>query len=160
MLISLKRPALVLVIAPLILAFGVNQEFAQADDYPSHPIHLIVPYAAGGSADATARVLAKQIGKRTGQAIVVENRGGSASIVGTEFVNKADPDGYTLLLGQSGPISINPAIYKSLPYDPEKDFAPVSLTSTYPYIMVVNRSLGVVLDQQVRQLVPVVSGQA
>ena len=116
---------------------------AQADDYPSRPIHLIVPYAAGGSADATARVLAKQIGKATGQAIVVENRGGSASIVGTEFVKRADPDGYTLLLGQSGAISINAAIYKELPYDPVKDFAPVSLTSTYPYIMVVNRSLGV-----------------
>ena len=141
MLISLKRP--VLVIVSLIAAFAVNREFAQADDYPSHPIHLIVPYAAGGSADATARVLARQIGKRTGQVIVVENRGGSASIVGTELVNKSDPDGYTLLLGQSGPISINPAIYKNLPYDPVKDFEPISLTSTYPYIMVVNRSLGV-----------------
>jgi tripartite-type tricarboxylate transporter receptor subunit TctC len=116
---------------------------AQADDFPSHPIHLIVPYAAGGSADATARLIAKQIGKRTGQTIVVENRGGSASILGTEVVKNADPDGYTLLLGQSGPISINPAVYKDLPYDPVKDFAPISLTSTYPYIMVVNRSLGV-----------------
>jgi tripartite-type tricarboxylate transporter receptor subunit TctC len=143
MSISLKRPALVLAIASLISAFAATREFARADDYPSHPIHLIVPYAAGGSADATARVLARQIGKATGHTIVVENRGGSASIVGTEFVNKSDPDGYTLLLGQSGPISINPAIYKSLPYDPVKDFAPVSLTSTYPYIMVVNRSLGV-----------------
>ena len=130
-----------------LLAFASTaslvENTARADDYPSHPIHLIVPYAAGGSADATARILARQIGKATGQTIVVENRGGSASIVGTEFVNKADPDGYTLLLGQSGPISINPAVYKSLPYDPVKDFAPVSLTSTYPYIMVVNRSLGV-----------------
>jgi tripartite-type tricarboxylate transporter receptor subunit TctC len=140
---SLKRPAFVLVILSSMSVFTAAREFALADDFPSHPIHLIVPYAAGGSADTTARVLAKQIGKATGQAIVVENRGGSASIVGTEFVNKADPDGYTLLLGQSGPISINPAIYKSLPYDPVKDFAPVSLTSTYPYIMVVNRSLGV-----------------
>ena len=122
------------------LLFG---SVAQADDYPSHPIHLIVPYAAGGSADATARVIARQIGKATGHTIVVENRGGSAAIVGTEVVKNADPDGYTLLLGQSGPISINPAVYKDLPYDPVKDFAPVSLTSTYPYIMVVNRSLGV-----------------
>jgi len=125
--------------------FGVT---AQADDYPSHPIHLIVPYAAGGSADATARVIAKQIGKATGHTIVVENRGGSASIVGTEVVKNADPDGYTLLLGQSGPISINPAVYKDLPYDPVKDFAPISLTSTYPYIMVVNRSLGVKTIQE------------
>src|SRR6202012_694223 len=70
-------------------------------------------------------------------------RSGGASSGGTEYVNTSEPDGYTLLLGQSGPISINPAIYKSLPYDPVKDFAPVMLTSTYPYIMVVNRSLGV-----------------
>jgi len=127
----------------LAIAASFLGKAARADDFPSHPIHLIVPYAAGGSADATARVIAKQVSKRTGQTIVVENRGGSASILGTEFVNKADPDGYTLLLGQSGPISINPAIYKELPYDPVKDFAPISLTSTYPYVMVVNRSLGV-----------------
>ena len=143
----LKRPALAVVALSLISAFAAGKS-ARADDFPSHPIHLIVPYAAGGSADATARVLARQIGKRTGQTIVVENRGGSAAIVGTEVVNKADPDGYTLLLGQSGPISINPAIYKDLPYDPVKDFAPISLTSMYPYIMVVNRSLGVKTVQE------------
>jgi tripartite-type tricarboxylate transporter receptor subunit TctC len=134
-----------LVLACFAALFGNR---AQADDYPSHPIHLIVPYAAGGSADATARVIAKQIGKANGHTIVVENRGGSASIVGTEVVKNADPDGYTLLLGQSGPISINPAVYKNLPYDPVKDFVPISLTSTYPYVMVVNRSLGVKTVQE------------
>jgi tripartite-type tricarboxylate transporter receptor subunit TctC len=139
------RPKCFLILASLALVLSTffAGNAARADDFPSHPIHLIVPYAAGGSADATARVLARQISKATGQTIVVENRGSSASIVGTEFVNKSDPDGYTLLLGQSGPISINPAIYKNLPYDPVKDFAPISLTSSYPYIMVVNRSLGV-----------------
>lgn len=74
---------------------------------------------------------------------MIENRGGAGSIIGTEMVNKSDPDGYTLLLGQSGPISINPAIYKKLPYDPIKDFAPVCMTTAYPYIMVVNPALGV-----------------
>jgi putative tricarboxylic transport membrane protein len=132
----------------LIFTAALFGSAAQADDFPSRPIHLIVPYAAGGSADATARVIARQVGNMTGQTIVVENRGGSAAIVGTEVVKSADPDGYTLLLGQSGPISINPAVYKNLPYDPVKDFAPVSLTSTYPYIMVVNRSLGVKTLQQ------------
>jgi len=121
---------------------------AKAADYPSRPIHLIVPYAAGGAADSIARIVAKRVGKSLGQTIVVENRGGGGSIVGTEFVNKADPDGYTLLLGQSGPISINPAVYKSLPYDPLKDFAPISLTTTYPYVMVVNPALGVKTLQQ------------
>jgi tripartite-type tricarboxylate transporter receptor subunit TctC len=116
---------------------------AQAADYPSRPIHLIVPYAAGGAADSIARIVAKRVGKSIGQTIVVENRGGGGSIVGTEFVNKSEPDGYTLLLGQSGPISINPAVYKSLPYDPVKDFAPISMTTTYPYVMVVNPALGV-----------------
>ena len=116
---------------------------AKAADYPSRPIHLIVPYAAGGAADSIARIVAKRVGKSLGQTIVVENRDGGGSIVGTEFVNKAEPDGYTLLLGQSGPISINPAVYKSLPYDPVKDFAPISLTTAYPYVMVVNPALGV-----------------
>jgi tripartite-type tricarboxylate transporter receptor subunit TctC len=126
----------------LVLA-AVATNHARADDYPSRPIHLIVPFAAGGSADSTARVIASRVGKTIGQAIVVENRGGGGAIIGTEAVNKAEPDGYTLLLGQSGPISINPAVYANLPYDPVKDFAPICLTSTYPYVMVVNAALGV-----------------
>ncbi len=129
---------------------------AQAADYPSRPIHLIVPYAAGGAADSIARVIAKRVGTAIGQTVVVENRGGGGSIIGTEFVNKSDPDGYTLLLGQSGPISINPAVYKSLPYDPLKDFAPISLTTTYPYLMVVNPALGV---KTVREFVALAKGK-
>lgn len=130
-------------LASLAFASLALATVAQAADYPSRPIHLIVPYAAGGAADSIARIVAKRVGKAIGQTIVVENRGGGGSIVGTEFVNKAEPDGYTLLLGQSGPISINPAVYKTLPYDPVKDFAPVCMTTTYPYVMVVNPALGV-----------------
>jgi tripartite-type tricarboxylate transporter receptor subunit TctC len=114
---------------------------ARADEYPSHPIKLIVPYAPGGGADAVARIVAKRTSETIGQPIVIENRGGAGSIIGTEDVHKADPDGYTLLLGQSGPISINPAVYKELPYDPEKDFAPITMTTAYPYILVVNSKL-------------------
>jgi tripartite-type tricarboxylate transporter receptor subunit TctC len=129
------------------LALGLVTALAaaatHADDYPSHPIRLIVPYAAGGGADSVARVIAKRVSETIGQAIVIENRSGAGSIIGTEFVNKSDPDGYTLLLGQSGPISINPAVYKNLPYDPVKDFAPVTMTTSYPYIMVVSATLGV-----------------
>jgi len=143
MQIRLKCLAPALGLLALASAVTLPSQTAQAADYPSRPIHLIVPYAAGGAADSIARILAKRMGKALGQTIVVENRGGGGSIVGTEFVNKAEPDGYTLLLGQSGPISINPAVYKNLPYDPVKDFAPVSLTTTYPYVMVVNPSLGV-----------------
>jgi tripartite-type tricarboxylate transporter receptor subunit TctC len=136
-----------LALAVVSLAFAsaatLANRTAQAADYPSRPIHLIVPYAAGGAADSIARIVAKRVGNAIGQPIVVENRGGGGSIVGTEFVKKAEPDGYTLLLGQSGPISINPAVYNSLPYDPVKDFAPISMTTTYPYVMVVNPALGV-----------------
>ncbi len=135
--------ALAVVSLAVASAATLASRTAQAADYPSRPIHLIVPYAAGGAADSIARVLAKRVGIAMGQTIVVENRGGGGSIVGTEFVNKSEPDGYTLLLGQSGPISINPAVYKNLPYDPVKDFAPISLTTTYPYVMVVNPALGV-----------------
>jgi len=134
------------------LALAVAATFAslagRAADYPSRSIHLIVPYAAGGAADSVARVVAKRVGNAIGQAIVVENRGGGGSIIGTEFVNKSEPDGYTLLLGQSGPISINPAVYKTLPYDPGKDFAPICLTTSYPYVMVVSPALGVKTVQE------------
>ena len=114
-----------------------------AGEYPSRPIRLIVPYAAGGGADSVARILARRVAETIGQPIVIENRGGGGSIIGTELVKNAEPDGYTLLLGQSGPISINPAVYRNLPYDPEKDFTPITMTTAYPYIMVVNQALGV-----------------
>jgi putative tricarboxylic transport membrane protein len=127
----------------LALTIALADGAVRADDFPSHPIRLIVPYAAGGAADAVARIIAKRVGETIGQPIVTENRGGAGSIIGTEFVHKSSPDGYTLLLGQSGPISINPAIYRNLPYDPLKDFAPISMTTSYPYIMVVSATLGV-----------------
>ncbi len=116
---------------------------AFAADYPSKPIRLVVPYAPGGGADSVARIVAKKVSENIGQPIVIENKGGAGSILGTDIVAKAEPDGYTLLLGQSGPISINPAVYKSLPYDPVKDFAPVTMTTAYPYILVVNADLPV-----------------
>src|SRR5262245_13746975 len=116
---------------------------ARADDYPNHPIRLIVPFAAGGAADAVARIVGKYIGDALGQPVVVEDRGGAGGIIGAETVKNAAPDGYTLLLGQSGPISINPGIYAKLSYDPEKDFMPISMTTAYPYILVVKPSLGV-----------------
>src|SRR5882724_5953131 len=118
-------------------------EGVHADDYPSRPIRLIVPYAPGGGADTVARIVAKRVGDTIGQPIVIENRGGAGSIIGTDMVAKAEGDGYTLLLGQSGPISINPAVYKDLRYDPERDFAPVTMTTAYPYILVVNAKMPV-----------------
>ena len=107
-----------------------------------------MPYSAGGSADATARVIANQIGKATGQTIVVENRGGGASIVGTEVRQQIRPRRLHASARAIRADLHQPAVYKNLPYDPVKDFAPISLTSTYPYIMVVNRSLGVKTVQE------------
>jgi tripartite-type tricarboxylate transporter receptor subunit TctC len=123
-----------------VIAFSSN---ARSDDYPSHPIKLIVPYAPGGAADAIARIVGKRVSETIGQPVVVENRGGAGAILGTEDVHKADPDGYTMLLGQSGPIAINPGVYKELPYDPERDFAPITMTTDYPYILTINAKLPV-----------------
>lgn len=128
-----RRTAVLGVLAAPLAARG-----ARAADYPTRPIRLIVPYAPGGGADAVARIIAKLAGDSMGQSIVVENKGGAGSIVGTDLVAKAAPDGYTLLLGQSGPISINPAVYKSLPYDPVKELTPVCMTNSYPYVLVIN----------------------
>src|SRR5262249_28637150 len=135
---SMRKLALLLA---LMLAGATTA--AHAQDYPTRPIRLIVPFAAGGAADATARILGKKVGDALGQTFVIENRGGGNGGIGTEIVKSADPDGYTLLLGQSGPISINPGIYPKLAYDPEKDLAPICMTTAYPYILVVNPSLGV-----------------
>ncbi len=129
--------------AALALALAATGMPALADDYPTHPIRVIVPFAAGGAADAVARIVGKRVGETLGQTVVVEDRGGGGGVIGTEIVKNADPDGYTLLLGQSGPISINPGIYTKLSYDPEKDFVPISMTTAYPYVLVVNPSLGV-----------------
>ncbi len=136
---------MVMIVRRLALAFALQCMAASAfaADYPAKPIRLVVPYAPGGGADGVARIVAKKMSENIGQPIVIDNKGGAGSILGTDIVAKAEPDGYTLLLGQSGPISINPAIYKSLPYDPVKDFAPVSMTTAYPYILVVNPDLPV-----------------
>ncbi len=127
----------------LALAAPWPMRGARAADWPSKPMRLIVPYAAGGGADAVARILSRHVGDSLGQVIVVENRGGAGSIIGTDLVAKAEPDGYTMLLGQSGPISINPAVYKSLPYDPVRDLAPVTMTNSYPYVLVISSKLPV-----------------
>ena len=127
----------------LALAGSCYVGSSRADDYPSRPVRLIVPYAPGGGADTVARLVARRVSDTISQTVVIENRGGAGSIIGTDMVAKAEPDGYTLLLGQSGPISINPAVYKDLRYDPLKDFAPITMTTAYPYILAVNAKLPV-----------------
>ncbi|MNU67709.1 Tripartite tricarboxylate transporter family receptor [compost metagenome] len=108
-----------------------------ASDYPAQPIRMIVPYVAGGAADITARVVAANMAKTLKGTIVVENKPGANGMIGTDFVAKAAPDGYTLLLDASGPLVVNPSLYKKTPYDPLTAFAPISQITSYQYALVV-----------------------
>ena len=116
---------------------------AAQDPYPSKPIRIIVGYSAGGGNDIIVRVMQPELAKGLGQPIVVENRPGAQSIVAAEVVAKAPADGYTLLMGPSGPMTINPATYSKLPYHPQRDFAPISMICSFPLIVVVSSRLPV-----------------
>ena len=111
---------------------------AGAQSYPTKPIHLIVPYPAGGGTDFFARLLGQKMSELTGQPIVVENKPGAATNLGADFVAKAPPDGYTMLLGDVATYAANPTLYKKLPFDPAKDFAPVTLTARFVSVLVAN----------------------
>src|SRR6188768_3383259 len=110
---------------------------ALAQSYPVKPIRLVVGYTPGGGNDLIARIVAAKLQDKLGQPVVVDNKPGAQSIVAAELVAKAPPDGYTLLVAPSGPMTINPAVYSKLPYDPLRDFAPVSLLAEFPLLLVV-----------------------
>ncbi len=112
--------------------------FANAQDYPTKPVRVIVPFAAGGSADILARMIAQGMTDKFGQPFVVENRAGAAGNLGTDAVAKAAPDGYTLGQSSSGPLANNKFLYKSMPYDPEKAFAPIILLGEIPLVIASN----------------------
>ncbi len=112
-----------------------------AADYPTRPIRLIVPFSAGGNADIVGRIVGDQISKALGQAVVVENRGGAGGGIGAEYVAHQDPDGYTLLVGSNGPLTVNPFVQANLGYDPLKDFAPIALTSYVPHALILSNSM-------------------
>src|SRR5437868_2391654 len=114
---------------------------AQAQDFPNRPVTLVVPYAAGGGNDAMARIAGEKMGKALGQQIVIENRGGAGGVIATRQVAKAAPDGYTLVIGGTGTLAINPTIYGNVGYDPRKDFAPIGLIGTSALVLVVHPSV-------------------
>src|ERR687887_1717837 len=114
---------------------------ARAQPYPSKPIHLIVPFPPGGGNDTVARALAQQVGPDLGQPLVIDNKPGAGGSVGAELAAKAPPDGYTLFLAGVGSHAVNPNVHAKLPYDPVKDFAPVSLLASAPSVLVLNRAV-------------------
>jgi tripartite-type tricarboxylate transporter receptor subunit TctC len=130
----------------IVLSFAgvmAAQHLSRADDYPSRRITLIAPWPPAGAIDVLCRELAPGASERLGEPIVVENRPGAGSTIGTADVAKAKPDGYTLLMAGTGSMAISPALYKTLPYDPEKDFVPIALIAKAPFVLVVNPSLPV-----------------
>jgi tripartite-type tricarboxylate transporter receptor subunit TctC len=130
-----RRVFVSLLAACAVVASGAA---AQAQSYPSKTIKLVVPYAAGGSTDIFARLIAQKLSQSTGAQVVVENRGGAGGNIGADSVAKAEADGYTLLVGTGGTHGINPHLYANMPFDPLRDFAPVGFIAGVPNVMVIN----------------------
>lgn len=125
-----------------LMTLGALSAHAQsAAPYPSRPVTVVVPFPPGGGTDVGARLVAQKLSLKWGQPVIVENRGGAAGRVGAELVAKAKPDGYTLLVGNVGTQSVNPALYKKMPYDPDKAFAPIGMIAELPLVMLVTPSL-------------------
>ncbi|NDG49702.1 MAG: tripartite tricarboxylate transporter substrate binding protein [Rhodospirillales bacterium] len=114
-----------------------------ADPWPIRPIRMVVAFAPGGSIDVVARIMAQELGRALGQPVVVENRAGASGNLGADFVAKAAPDGYTLFMGSASSLGANAALFRNLPYDPRRDFAPVRLMGLQPNVIVVHPSLPV-----------------
>ncbi len=130
-----RRHALLLGAA---LALGLGAAQAQTAAWPTKPVRIVVPFAAGGTTDIVARAIAPDLGKAFGQQFVVDNRGGAGGNIGAELVAKSPGDGYTLLMGTVGTHGINRALYAKLPYDPIKDFVPITLVAAVPNVMEMN----------------------
>lgn len=121
-----------------------------AEAYPAKPVRIIVPFPSGGPVDTLARIVGQQLSPVLGQQMIVDNRPGANGIIGTDLAGKAAPDGYTLLMGNLGPLAINVSLYHKLPYDPVRDFAPVAMVAVAPQILVAHPSLP---TRSVRELV-------
>jgi tripartite-type tricarboxylate transporter receptor subunit TctC len=132
---------------------------AQAQDYPSRTVTLVVPFAAGGSTDLVARVIAQKMSDILGQQVIVQNVGGGGGSIGAANVAKADPDGYTILMATVATHALNPLILKTKPYDAEKDFAPVSLLVVVPNVLVVNPELEAKTVQELIDLLKAKPGE-
>ena len=131
-----------LLLASLVAGSAISLP-AAAQDYPTRQITLIAPWPAGGAVDALCRAVAPHLSDRLGKSVVVENRPGAGSVIGTAAGAKAAPDGYTMVMAGSGSLAISATMYKKLPYDPVKDLVPLALGGRVPFVLVVNPSLPV-----------------
>jgi tripartite-type tricarboxylate transporter receptor subunit TctC len=128
--------------AGLFIAILAGQ-IAQAEDYPSRPVTIIVPYTPGGSTEILTRMVAHELEQRLGKSVIVENKPGAGTVIGTTMVVKSDPDGYTLLMSTPTPMAINVTVYKHLPYDPATDLIPLAMVASAPFMLIVNPDLPV-----------------
>ena len=129
-------------IGMLFALAATSSALAQEDPakYPTRPIHIIVGFTAGGGNDIIARIFGQKLSESLGQPVIIDNKPGGGAIVATEYVAKSEPDGYTLLVGASGAMAINPAVYAKLPYDSIRDFVAISELASFPLILIVNAS--------------------
>src|SRR4051795_2651098 len=128
------------IMAAIALCVSASLGNAQAQNYPSRAITLVIPFAPGGSTSIVGRGIADKMSELLGEKVVVDNRPGAGGTVGTRAVARSEPDGYTLVLGYTGTLAIGPSLYKSVGYDPRKDFAPIGLIGNAPNSLVVNPS--------------------
>ena len=130
-------------IAVLAAALAVAAPAIHAQTYPNKPIRVVLPYPPGGGLDTIARPLARDLTERLGQQVIVDNRGGASGNIGMELAAKSPPDGYTIVMALTAQLAVNPSLFRKLPYDPVKDFVPITLMADGPYLMVVHPSLPV-----------------
>ena len=140
---KIVRPAVLLLAAPLALAALLGATAGHAETYPTRPVTVIVPFAGGSASDVVTRVVLDHMGNALGQRFVIENRPGAGGNIGTAAAARAAPDGYTLVMGASGPFAANRSLFKELGYDPEKDFEPIGLFAHFPNIVVASAKLPV-----------------
>jgi tripartite-type tricarboxylate transporter receptor subunit TctC len=138
------------VLLVLVLSAGLAAPAVAEPAFPAKPIRLIVPFVAGGTSDILARIMSEALQKELGESVIVDNKPGAGGNIGADFVAKSPPDGYTLILASVGTHAINPSLYRAMPYDPVKDFTPISLIATVPTVLVVGPS---VKADSVRELI-------
>src|SRR5262245_64803823 len=140
----------------IVLAARFVSLAAAAQPYPTKPVRFVIPYPPGGGSDTIGRPLAHKLTESLGQQVVVENRGGANGNIGMEFAARAAPDGYTIVLALTAQLAVNPGLYAKVPYDPVKDYAPITLLGAGTYILVVHPSLPA---KSVKQLIALARAQ-